>query len=448
MVQFPHGFLFGAATAAYQIEGAWNEDGKGESIWDAYCHRPGSKENGDAACDQYHRYREDVALIKEMGLNAYRFSISWPRILPDGKGKIEQRGIDFYSKLVDELLAAGIRPFATLFHWDMPQALWLQHQGWMSKDVCQHFADYSAIVFKHLGDRVHDWITHNEPRVHISGYVVRNSAPGLGGGVRAGVVAEHHILYSHALAVQAFRASGRTGQIGITLSTGNAHPITPSEDDRRAAHQAVLHDVYWNLDVLYKGSYPAELTGLRAVAAIMPRGYEQDASTIHAASADFIGINHYRINWAEHNAESPFGFRFIYDEKRVPVKETTGQHWPVVPEGMYETLMLVGRRYPGVPLYITENGYADDLPASADPIVRDPQRISFLRRYLANAHRAMGEGVNLKGYFVWSLLDNFEWGSFNPRFGLIAVDYRNQKRTLKDSAKWYAGVAASRMLDE
>lgn len=444
--KFPADFLFGAATAAYQIEGAWNEDGKGASIWDVHCHQPGMAENGDVACDHYHRYRQDVQLMKELGLDAYRFSISWSRIFPEGTGRVEPRGVDFYSRLVDELLAAGIRPFVTLHHFDLPQPLWEKNRGWMNRDTCFHFAEFAALMFDRLGDRVHDWITHNEPRVYISGYAGTGSPPALGGGFRAGMIAEHHLLYSHALAVKALRASGKPGQIGITLSMGNAHPISSRAEDVKAAQRAVLHDVYWNLDAMYKGRYPSELTNRPEVAALLPGGWEEDCREIAGAGSDFIGINHYRINWAEFDPESPFGFRFIYDQDRVPVKTVNGLGWPIVPEGMFETLSLVARRYPGVPLYITENGYADNIPAANAPQIGDPPRIAFLAQYLENVHRALSEGANLKGYFVWSLLDNFEWGSFDPRFGIVAVDYRTQQRTPKNSARWYAELCRTKRL--
>lgn len=445
--RFPPGFLLGAATAAYQIEGAWDADGKGESIWDRFLHDPARTakvENGDTACDSYHRFAEDIGLMKEIGLNAYRFSISWPRVMPSGKGRVEQRGIDYYARLTDGLLAAGIEPFATLFHWDMPAALWDSHKGWMSRDVARYFGDYAALMYERLGDRVTHWITHNEPRVHVSGYAGTGSAPGYGKGPEASVVAEHNILVSHALAVQAFRASGKQGAVGITLSMGNARPLGDTAADGQAAMRAVEHDVYWNLDAIYRGSYPS-LARQGQVNALLPRGWETDCAFAREQGSDFIGVNHYRINWAEHDASSPFGYRFVYDRKRVPCEETTGIGWPVVPEGMYETLKLVGERYPGVPIYVTENGYADSIPASQAPRVHDPERISFLERYMGSALRAAEEGVPLKGYFVWSLLDNLEWGHYDPRFGLIAVDFRTPalERTLKDSAQWLHRVIAN-----
>jgi beta-glucosidase len=441
-MSFAKDFMWGAATAAYQIEGAWDADGKGESIWDRHCHRPGATESGDMACDHYRRYLEDVGMMAKMGLKAYRFSLSWPRVLPTGTGAVEQRGIDFYKRLADALLERDITPFVTLFHWDLPVTLWDKYQGFMSRETSKRFADYADIVFRALGDRVTNWITHNEPRVHVSGYASSGGCPGLGGGQKAATVAEHHILLSHALAVQAFRDGGYKGQIGITLSMGDVDPLSGSNADQQAAADAIDHDVYWNLEAIYHGMYPRSLCDRPEVSALLPEGWKEDCATIHGAASDFIGVNHYRINWAESDSASPFGYRFVYD-KRVPAREVTGLGWPVVPEGMYRTLMLLKKRYGETPIYVTENGYADSIPASEPPKPNDPERISFLERYMGQAKRAVSEGVNLKGYFVWSLLDNFEWGHYDPRFGLIAVDYATQTRILKDSAKWYRDVIAS-----
>ena len=444
--RFPADFLFGAATSSYQIEGAWNEDGKGASIWDVHGHRPlddgRPRPNGDVACDHYHRYREDVALMKEVGLKAYRFSIAWPRIVPEGQGRVETRGLDFYARLVDALLAAGIQPVPTLFHWDMPAALYSRHQGWMNREVGRYFAEYAHLCFKHLGDRVSTWITHNEPRVHVNCGYAGKEPPGHNGGIPAAIQAEHNMLLAHAQAVQAFRQGGFPGQIGITLSSGPAYPLTSGPADAEAARKAVEYDVYWNLDVIYRGRYPA-LADEPEVAALFAPGREQDCAFIHAHPSDFIGINHYRANFAEAKPDHPLGFDLVFDA-RVPVSERTGLDWWILPEGMHEILQMMSKRYPGIPLYVTENGCAERLPYDQPPRIHDPERISFLQRYLAQAHRAMAEGANLKGYFVWSLLDNFEWGSYEPRFGLIGVDFKTQARTLKDSARWLKEVIANR----
>lgn len=431
-MRFPEHFLWGAATSAYQIEGAWNEDGKGVSENDEKFHRPEYRENGDVACDHYHRYREDVELMRRIGLTAYRFSLNWSRIIPEGFGRVEQRGIDFYSRLVDALLEAGIRPFATLYHGDMPIALMRRHQGWLSTETCKYYGDYAAVMFKALGDRVRDWMTINEPRNVAQEYRE------IGDGAAGVVVAEHRMLQAHALAVQAFRSSGRLGQIGTAISTGVAYPLTTSAADETAARMAVLHDMYWNLDVLYKGSYPDELLASESMRSALPDGFEADCAVIHAAGSDFIGFNHYRANWAE-RADTPMGYRFVWD-RAVPVKELTGNGWPIVPDGMYHTIRMLAERYPGVALYITENGYADSYPVSEPPMLEDAARVSFMERYLTNVHRAIAEGADVRGYFYWSLLDNYEWGSFDPHFGLVNVDLPMQKRTMKQSASWYAAT--------
>ncbi len=450
-VIFPDQFLLGCATAAYQIEGAWNEDGKGPSIWDTFAHTPGTIKHGhtgDIACDHYHRYAEDVALMKEIGLDAYRFSIGWPRIVPDGVGKVNQAGIDFYSRLVDELLAAGIRPFPTLFHWDMPQNLFDRYRGWLGRDTAYRFAEYADTMFRALGDRVHHWITHNEPKnVHINtGYVGAGSPPQVGGGLEAGLAANHVIMLAHGLAVQAFRSSDCHGEIGITLAMGTARPLSDSKDDAEATERALAWDVFWNLELLFDGRY-GELAERPRIAALMPRFDKHDLDVI-ATPMDFLGINHYRANWAEHDPDDPLGFHFVWGE-REPCDERTGIGWPVTPWSMYETLELVNRRYPGTKLYVTENGYADAIPPGQPPKVSDPQRISFLRRYIASAAKAMVNGVNLAGYFVWSLLDNLEWSSgFQPRFGIVAVDFDTRERTLKDSAKWYRELLRTRRIED
>lgn len=445
-INFSRDFLFGCATASYQIEGAWNEDGKGESIWDRFAHTPGRithGHSGDVACDHYHRYKEDVAIMKELGLDVYRFSIAWPRIFPTGKGPVEQRGIDFYSRLVDEVLAAGIQPFPTLFHWDLPQALWDTYQGWLSRDVAGYFADYADTMFKALGDRVQHWITHNEPKnVHIAGgYVNGHSAPGHKGGWKDGLLANHNIMLGHGKAVQAFRARDTGGEIGITLAMGAVRPFTDSQDDAAAARLAVEWDVFWNPELMYRGRH-VSLAEREQVAAIMPAAEMGDLETI-ATPTDFLGINHYRANWARHDDSSPFGFSFVYGKE--PAETYSGIGWPVTPWSMYETLALVNQRYPGIKLYITENGYADAVPPGEPLKVQDPERTEFLKGYIANAWKAKNEGVNLAGYMAWSLLDNLEWTSgFEPRFGLVAVDFDSLGRTPKDSAKWYRELLRSR----
>ncbi len=446
-IALPKGFVVGSATSAYQIEGAWQEDGKGESIWDRHCHESGRVargDTGDRACDHYHRYREDVAIMREMGLDAYRFSVSWPRVLPAGRGQVEQRGLDFYGRLVDALLEAGIQPFVTLFHWDMPQALWDDCRGWLGRDTAYHFADYAELMFRTLGDRVNHWVTHNEPKgVHIpTGYVMGSSPPGHRGGWKDGLLANHHMMLAHGLAVQRLRGCCPHAEIGITLSMGPAHPLHDTDEDRGAAERALEWDMFWNLELLLRGRY-SMLSQRPSIATIMPE-YDPSDLTLMSTPMDFLGVNHYRANWYAGSNSSELGFCFAAND-RIPCTERTGNGWPITPESMYETLMLLEKRYPGLPVYITENGCADHVEDIDAVKVDDPERIHFLERYISNALKARSEGANLKGYFVWSLLDNFEWNAgYAHRFGLVAVDYRTQERSVKSSGRLLGGVLRDR----
>lgn len=436
---FPKGFVFGAATASHQIEGAWNEDGKGPSIWDHFAHSGRTEANADVACDHYHRYRDDIELMSRLGLGAYRFSIAWPRIFPTGRGHIEPRGVDFYNRLIDGLLGAGIEPFVTIFHWDMPQALWEGHQGWLSRDVAHYYADYAAKLFELYGDRVHHWVTHNEPKnVHVhGGYRDGHGAPGHNGGIAVALRAAHHMYLGHGLAVEAFRQSGRAGEIGITEAAGFPHPLTPSAQDVLAASYALEYDIFWHVDLIARGRYP-RLVEAEFVKPYMPAGFEDDYATI-AQKVDFFGINFYRDNFISYDEQSPVRFRFN-DPADLP---RTSLGWPITPQGMHTLLMAFSKRIPGVRLYITENGYAGAGEAETpgpDGKVHDSARGEYIRSCLANAARAMRDGANLAGYFHWSLLDNYEWGTYRPRFGLVHVDYATQKRTCKDSAQVYAEI--------
>ncbi len=441
--EFPDSFIFGAATSSYQIEGSWDVDGKGESIWDRFTHagKAHKGQTGDVACDHYHRYKEDVALMKEMGLDAYRFSISWPRVLPEGRGRVEQRGLDFYDRLVDELLAAGIQPYATLFHWDMPQALWERYQGWMSRESVEDFAVYARLMFDRLGDRVTGWLTHNEPKnVHIATGYAGDGCPGLNGGWKAGLQANHHIMLAHGAAVREFRASGVKGQIGITLAMSHALPLTDSEADREACREGIEWDIFWNLELLFNGRY-SWLAEDPKIAAILPETQEGDFDLI-AEPMDYLGINHYMRNWFKAAPESDRGFAFAWGDE-LPFDEHNGLGWPVTPDSIYETLRLVHERFPHVPLYITENGYADRVDDITEIKIEDPERESYYQRYLSQVARALADGIDVRGYFAWSLLDNFEWAAgYPPHFGLIAVDFQTLERHWKRSARWYGEFLA------
>lgn len=444
---FPEGFLWGAATAAYQVEGAWNEDGKGESIWDRFSHTPyrvANGDTGDVACDHYHRMPEDVALMQSLGLKGYRFSISWPRVMPQGRGAVNEQGLDFYDRLVDHLLKAGIAPNATLNHWDLPQAL--QDQGgWANRDVTDWFADYARVMFDRLGDRVKMWATHNEMSVvAFAGYLNGNFAPGVAD-AGAAYRAVHHLLLSHGKAMQVYRQSGCPGQIGIAIDLQNYEPASTSQADVDACRRAVLNSHNIFMDPIFKGYYPQEL--VEWLGPVAPRMLPGDAQLI-AQPLDFLGINHYFTMTTRYEPNGDL-LKLSSQMKTLPMWGYTQNGWGIYPNGLRDVLMKVKREWGETPIYITENGTsAPDLP-DADGFVADRERIAYLRRHLVAVHEAIQAGVNLKGYFMWSLLDNFEWTSgFSQRFGLVRVDYPTQKRTPKLSALWYKDVIAHNAVSE
>ncbi len=430
---FPEGFLWGAATAAYQIEGAWNADGKGESIWDRFCHTPAHIENddtGDVACDHYHRWREDVALMRQLGLQAYRFSVSWPRVIPAGRGAVNPPGLDFYDRLVDALLAADIQPFVTLYHWDLPQAL-QDRGGWGRRDTCGYFADYADVMARRLGDRVRYWATFNEPWVvAFVGHHYGWHAPGLQDEALALQVA-HHLLVAHGLATQALRAANARLQVGIVLNTRPVEPATDREPDRALAEQAWQRNEGWFLDPLLRAQYPPAAWadyGDRTPA-VQPGDMALIAQTL-----DWLGVNYYSRGVAQEG-------RII---SPVPGSEYTDMGWEIHAPALRRLLVRLKQEYPIPPLYITENGAAFPDQVSPDGRVHDPRRIAYLHDHLVQARLAIDDGVDLRGYFAWSLLDNFEWAyGYSKRFGLVYVDYATQQRIVKDSGEWYARVIAA-----
>lgn len=440
LLAFPESFIWGAATAAYQIEGAWDEDGKGPSIWDVFCRVPGAIQNGDTgdvACDHYHRWREDVALMRELGLRAYRFSISWPRVLPEGKGKVNRPGLDFYDRLVDALLAAEIQPFVTLYHWDLPQAL-QEEGGWPVRDTACRFADFADVVSRRLGDRVRRWITLNEPWVAAyAGYGNGYHAPGIRNPLAA-VQATHHLLLAHGLAVPVLRENGDAAtRVGITLNLSPVHPASDRPADEGAAHRYDGFLNRWFLDPLFRGHYPEDM--LEMLGSALPDRYEEDLETI-AVPVDFLGVNLYTRTVV---ADDPDSVVVETREVKPTGRPYTEMGWEVYPEGLYEILTRVHRDYAPPCIYVTENGAAFADRVSADGRVHDAQRVDFLREYIAQAHRALEEGVPLAGYFVWTLLDNFEWAyGYSKRFGIVYVDFATQERIVKDSGIWYRGVIA------
>ncbi len=432
----PADFLWGAATASFQIEGATHADGRGESIWDRFCAMLGKVKNGDTgepACDHYHRYAQDVALIKRLNLRAYRFSIAWPRILPEGTGAVNAAGLDFYDRLVDELLGAGVRPFATLYHWDLPQILQDRWGGWTGRETAEAFAAYVDVVSQRLGDRVTDWITLNEPWCAAwLGYGWGVHAPGLRD-PNAALQATHHLLLGHGHAVPIVRRNSTAARVGITLNLLPAHPATDSAEDRAAAGAADGFSNRQYLDPIYKGSYPSDLTAQFGADAFPVQPGDME---LIGAPLDFLGVNYYMrgVVKADPTGRNPAG-----EHVRVEGAERTAMDWEVYPDGLRELLERVHRDYAPAVLYVTENGAAYDDVVTPDGHVHDEGRRAYLESHLAACARARAAGVPLRGYFVWSLLDNFEWAEgYSKRFGIVYVDYAAQERIVKDSGTWYA----------
>jgi len=433
-VAFPREFVWGAATAAFQIEGATHADGRGESIWDRFCSIPGKVANGDTgdeACDHYHRWPEDLELMSRLGLEGYRFSIAWPRVQPEGRGRANRTGLDFYRRLVEGLLEREITPLATLYHWDLPQRL--QDQGgWASRDVVDRFTEYAQLVFDGLGDLVDSWITHNEPWVtSFLGYGSGVKAPGVADWQSA-LAAAHHVLLSHGRAARAFRAGGHTGELGITLD------LTHVSGEPEAARRLDGHRNRWFLDAVLRGSYPVDMVELYDER-VGPLDFVHDGD-LHEIGApiDFLGVNFYQPAVA-HPGDGPLAV----EETRADGPRTA-MGWTVEPRSLTTLLLRLRRDYGDVPLVITENGASfEDPPVDGHSVVEDPDRVAYLRDHIAAVELAVGEGVDVRGYYVWSLLDNFEWEhGYDSRFGIVAVDFASQRRTPKRSALWYRDLIA------
>ena len=434
--RYPSGFLFGTATAAYQIEGGHDADGKGPSIWDTFCDRPGAistGETGDFACDHYHRWRDDVALMHELGLGAYRLSISWPRVLPSGTGATNEKGIAFYDRLIDELLAKGIRPFVTLYHWDLPQALQDRDGGWASRAIVDDFAAYADLVARRLGDRVKDWMTLNEPEVvAYAGHHVGVHAPGIRD-FRTAVLVSHHLLLAHRAAADAIRAASPTARVGIALNLSPCEPATDSAEDASAAARADGYLNRWFLDPLHGRGYPKDMAALYAP--YFDRARELDG---YHGRLDFLGVNYYTRRLAK-AGDGPLQVERVEREGA----ERTAIGWEVHPSSFHKILTRVHRDYAPREMFVTENGaaYEDVLD---DDRVDDLARVSFLSRHLAAAADAVRDGVPLNGYFIWTLMDNFEWAhGTSKRFGIVHTDYRTQRRRIKSSGHWYRELIAA-----
>jgi beta-glucosidase len=435
-VSFPRDFVWGAATAAYQIEGAAQADGRGESIWDRFCRTPGKVANGDTgdrACDHYHRWPEDLDLMASLGVRAYRFSVAWPRIQPEGRGAANRKGVDFYRRLVEGMLERGISPLATLYHWDLPQRL-QDDGGWASREIVDRFVDYARLVFDGLGDLVDTWITHNEPWVTaFLGYGYGVKAPGIADWSQA-LAAAHHALLSHGRAVNAFRAGAGRGEIGITLD------LTHVTGEPEAARRLDGHRNRWFLDPVLRGGYPADVVDLYEERVgpldfVRPGDLEEIAAPI-----DFLGVNFYQPAAVRpSSADGPLAV------EQVPWEgPRTAMGWTVEPSSLTALLLRLKRDYGEVPLVITENGASyDDPPLDGQAVIEDPQRVAFLRGHVEAVERAVEAGVDVRGYYVWSLLDNFEWEhGYDSRFGIVAVNFDNLRRTPKRSALWYRDLIA------
>lgn len=449
-MSFKDNFAWGVATSSYQIEGAAYSDGKGLSIWDMYCKEAGKIYNGhtgDVACDHYNRYEDDIKIMKEMGIKAYRFSISWPRVLPNGIGEINEKGLEFYSKLVDALIENGIEPYVTLFHWELPYELY-KKGGWMNSDSPLWFEEYAALVTKRLSDRVKYFITFNEPQCFIGlGHIAGVHAPGLKQSVPDTLQMAHHVLLAHGRAVKAIRAHAKGDvKVGYAPTASMHYPETEKEEDIEAARKSVFSmpetlesnwawNITWWSDPVFFAEYPED--GVKLFGDFMPEIKEGDMELI-AQPLDFLGQNIY--NGAQVRAGKNGEVEFIKRHEGFP---KTALGWPITPESLYWGPKFLYERYKK-PIYITENGLSCHDVVSLDGKVHDPNRIDFLHRYLAAFKRAASDGVELAGYFQWSFMDNFEWHSgYEDRFGLVFVDFETQERIIKDSGHWYKTVIES-----
>jgi beta-glucosidase len=442
-IQFPKDFLWGTATAAYQIEGAAAKDGRGPSIWDTFSHTPGKTLNGDTgdvACDHYHRFRDDIALMKDLGISTYRFSASWSRILPAGRGQINEVGLDFYKELVDELLKAGITPYCTLYHWDLPQALHDQG-GWLNRETSAAFAEYAGIISATLGDRIKHWMTFNEPLcIAYVSHAWGEHAPGHRDlSYREANRVIHHVYLAHGLAIPILRANSQDCQVGIVLNLAPAHPASDSDADKAAAQRVDAQLNRWFADPIFKGTYPDDRLAMLADFAKPP--IQPSDMSIISTPIDFLGINYYfRVVVVDDSqaADPTIKARFIK-----PEGEYTAMDWEVHPDGLRELIVRFHREYGPKAIYVTENGCAYPDTVDAEGQVIDPKRVAYLQGHFRAAGQALAEGAPLKGYFVWSMMDNFEWAyGYDRRFGLVHIDYASQKRTPKESFRFYQKVIA------
>ncbi|MHA1805374.1 MAG: GH1 family beta-glucosidase [Promethearchaeota archaeon] len=442
---FPQGFMWGAATSSYQIEGAWNEDGKGESIWDQITHSPGVIKNGDTgdiACNHYHRYEEDVRLMRELGLKAYRFSISWPRIFPTGKDSVNWKGVEFYDKLINLLIENEIDPFITIYHWDLPLTL-NKIGAWESLEVVDAYVNYADFLFNQFGDRVKYWITFNEPMI-FTFYFYLAGFHGKRGNLAGAIRASHMVNVAHARAIQAYRNSQHSeGKIGITLNLNPVYAESSSPLNEQATRLVDSLMNRWYLDPILKGEYPQDIVELLSDKVDLSFITERDRELLGAHRGDFLGINNYSCTRVDLKRERDLNNLIKLMSPRRPKKgvEVSDMGWEVYPEGLHDLLIRIDKDYDHPVIYITENGMACKDDVIMEGIVQDDDRISYIKRHLEAVHRAINKGVKLKGYFVWTLMDNFEWiEGYSKKFGLIKVDFATQERSWKKSAFWYKHV--------
>lgn len=438
MNKFPKDFLWGAATAAYQIEGASDADGKGESIWDRFCMRPGNiadGTDGDMGCDHYHRYEEDIRLMKSLKIQAYRLSISWPRIFPSGYGEVNQAGVDFYKRVLECLKKEGIQASVTIYHWDLPQKL-QDMGGWSNPLVIDYYVDYAEFLFRTFGDDVEMWTTFNEPYcIAMLGHWEGRQAPGIRD-YKTALLVSHHLLLAHGRAVKRFRSLGMKRKIGIVLNMSGHYPADEKQEQKDAAERLHQANNAWFAEPIFKGTYPQEILDWYRRKGLMPEISKEEMEEIKQPM-DFLGINHY------------FCVKDSYREGAFPLEaesrpwgtDFTEMGWGIYPQGFYDLLIRLNQDYGNIPIYITENGAAFRDMVTEGGRVPDGNRIEYLRRYLREVLHAIEDSVPVKGYFVWSFMDNFEWGlGFSRRFGLVHVDYETKKRTVKDSGYWYRDV--------
>lgn len=447
IVKFPQGFVWGAATAAFQVEGAYQEDGRGMSIWDTFCRQPGKVfegDNGDVACDMYHLYPEDVKRMAEMGITSYRFSIAWPRIIPDGSGAINEKGLAFYSNLIDELLKNGIEPMVTLYHWDLPQAL--QDQGgWTNRETIEHFVRYAETVFHAYNGRVDLWATFNEPWCisFLSNYIGAH-APGLTD-MQAAIDVAHNVMVAHGRTVRKFRELGIKGQIGMAPNTEWAEPFSDSKEDHEAAWRRRGWLNEWFLRPVMTGQYPEKLVEwFKQTTGAAPKIESGDMELI-GSPIDFLGINYYTGSIGRYNEESEDLFKY----EEVPMGwDKTDIGWNIYPQGLYNVLTYIKQEFGDIAIYITENGACYNDGPDARGEVHDTGRVEYLKKHVLQVNRAIESGVNVKGYYCWSLMDNFEWAfGYSMRFGMIYVDYETQQRIPKDSYRWYRKLARNNYIE-